>query len=117
MSYDEIMCPVDLSDPYLANYQQKVIIEHIKDFQDSLDANHEVGVFLANFGTQKPMIVTDIGFSNPMLITFYGFVDDVDSVLIQHISQINFLLTSVAKPDLSKPARRIGFTISTDAED
>lgn len=114
MSYDDIMCPVDLSDPYLAKYQQNVIIEHIKDYQNSLDEQHEVGVFLANFGSQKTMTVTSIGFSNPMLITFYGYVDNVESVLIQHISQINFLLTSVKKPAPNKPARRIGFTLNHD---
>lgn len=79
-----------------------------------MDPEHEVGVFLANYGCQKAMTVTNIGFANPMLVIFYGFVEGIDSVLIQHISQINFLLTSVKKPDPTKPPRRIGFTFSDD---
>lgn len=108
---------IDISDPYYAEYQRKLLIEYVKDFQDTLDSSHEVGIFLANYGCQKAMIVTDIGFANPMLVIFYGFVDGVDSVLIQHISQINFLLTSVEKPDPTKPPRRIGFTFSPDGDD
>lgn len=114
---DKFSTSIDLSDPYYAKYQKELLIEYIKEFQDTLDSAHEVGVFLANYGCQKAMTVTDIGFANPMLVVFYGFVDGVDSVLIQHISQINFLLTSVKKPDPSKPPRRIGFTFSPDEND
>lgn len=117
MFFTEDFKPSDLlNDSEHASHQQEVIINHIKEFQDTLDSEHEVGLFLTNFGIQKTMIVTDIGFANPVLIIFYGYVDGVDSELIQHISQINFLLTAVAKPDQSKPARRIGFIASNDED-
>ena len=58
----------------------------------------------------------NIGYQNPDILYFYGYVNGKTSQLIQHISQLNFLITSVEKEDKSKPPRRIGFSISTDSE-
>lgn len=60
------------------------------------------------------MNVTSIGYQNPDMLYFYGFINGKDAQLIQHINQLNFLITSVERTDKSKPARRIGFTISDD---
>lgn len=103
-------------DPNYAEYQMQLLVEYVEDFQDSLDSEHEVGIFLANYGNQKAMSVMNIGFANPMLVIFYGLIDGIDSVLIQHVSQINFLLTSVEKADPDKPPKRIGFTFSDDGD-
>lgn len=59
------------------------------------------------------MSVTDIGYQNPDILYFYGFVDGKEAQLIQHISQLNFLITSIEKEDKEKPARRIGFALPT----
>lgn len=93
-----------------ASWTYEKISENIKDFQDSLDNSHEVGVMLASFGETVLMTVTDIGFQNPNLLYFYGFVNGVDSQLIQHMSQLNFLLTSVPVPSDREP-NRIGFVV------
>ena len=91
--------------------------EQIKEFEDNLDSNHEVALRLASFGTSLTMYVTEIGFQNPDILYFYGNINGSDSQLIQHASQLNFLLTSVEREDKSKPARRIGFTpYSNDGE-
>lgn len=46
-------------------------------------------------------------------MVFKGYVNGRMSTLIQHVSQLNFLLTSVPKePD--KPKRKIGFSTSSD---
>lgn len=47
------------------------------------------------------------------MLYFYGFVDGQPAQLIQHMSQLNFLITSVEKVDKDKPARRIGFALPT----
>ena len=93
----------------MANRSYEVIIERIKDFEDSLDDEHEVALKLASFGQSITMSVTGIGYSNPSTLVFHGFVGEKNATLIQHMSQLNFLLLSVEKSDPSKPARRIGF--------
>ena len=85
------------------------IMAQIDAFQENLDDDKEVAVLLASFGSSLLMTVTGIGFQNPELVYFYGYVDGKPSQLIQHITQINFLLTSVDKEDPEKPPRRIGF--------
>jgi hypothetical protein len=99
----------DIRNYQLADYQYELIMESIKSFESKLDDNQELAVKLASFGQSILLTVTDIGYSNPTLIRFYGYVNGQESELIQHISQLNFLLTSVQKNDSSRPARRIGF--------
>ena len=98
----------------LADWKYEKIIEQIRDFEQNLDDEHEVAVRLASFGSSITMIVTDISYQNPDILYFYGFVNGKDAQLIQHTSQLNFLITSIEKEDKSKPARRIGFTSSHD---
>lgn len=83
------------------------------DFQKSLDNEHDVGVMLTNFGSTMLMQVTAIGYEKSVLMVFKGYVDGRESTLIQHVSQLNFLLTSIPKaPDV--PKRKIGFSVSPD---
>lgn len=103
---------IDIRDYNHADYQYELIMEAISEFQKNLDNEHEVALQLASFGQSIIMNVTDIGYANPSIIYFYGYVNGKDSTLIQHVSQLNFLLTSVAKADPNKPARRIGFEAS-----
>ena len=51
------------------------------------------------------------------MLYFYGFVNGKDAQLIQHVSQLNFLITSVEREDKTKPARRIGIQTSEASED
>lgn len=98
----------------LADYTYEVILERIKEFEDELDDEHEVALKLASFGQTILMSVTEIGYSNPSTLVFYGFVEGQQATLIQHISQLSFLLLSVKKADPEKPARRIGFALPTE---
>lgn len=97
-----------------ADWKYEKIIEQIHDFEEDLDDDHEIALKLASFGTSVTMIVTSIGYQNPDMLYFYGFVNGKDAQLIQHVSQLNFLITSVEREDKSKPARRIGFCHSDD---
>lgn len=92
-----------------ADYQYEVIIERIKEFEDSLDEEHEVALKLSSFGQSITLSVTDIGYSNPSILTFHGLVGDSCATLIQHVSQLSFLLLSVKKANPEAPPRRIGF--------
>ena len=102
-------------DHHLADWIYEKIIEEIHCFEQNLDNDHEIALKLASFGTSITMIVTAIGYQNPDILYFYGFVHGKDTQLIQHVSQLNFLITSIEREDKSKPARRIGFQISSDA--
>ena len=93
----------------LADYAYEVILERVKEFEKQLDDDHEAAIKLASFGQAVTMSVTGIGYSNPSTLVFYGFVGDQPATLIQHMSQLNFLLLAVKKADPQKPPRRIGF--------
>ena len=89
--------------------QFEIVKKYIMEYQQSLDCEHDVALLLTNFGQTMLMEVTQIGYEESVLMVFRGFVNSRMSTLIQHISQLNFLITSVPKaPDL--PKREIGFT-------
>lgn len=107
---------------YIRNYDMAVwkyekIMEQIHDFEETLDTEHEIALYLASFGSSITMIVTDISYQNPDLLYFHGFVNGKNAQLIQHMNQLNFLLTSVEREDKSKPARRIGFVTPDNVDD
>lgn len=106
--------PLDIPRDYnMADWKFEKLIEQIKTFEDQLDDNHEIALKLASFGSSVVMYVMTIGYQNPDMLYFYGFVEDQPAQLIQHMSQLNFLITSVEKADKDKPARRIGFALPT----
>ncbi|PPQ49077.1 hypothetical protein C5G87_06785 [Paenibacillus peoriae] len=100
---------IDFRNPKLADYQYDILKKTIAEFESDLNDEQEVALQLASFGQSVVMQVTDIGYSNPSLIHFYGYVNGARAELIQHLSQLSFLLTVVPKSDPEKPARRIGF--------
>ena len=90
--------------------QFEILKKYIQDFENSLDSEHEVGLLLTNFGKSVLMQVTEISYEEPVLLIFKGFVNNQPSTLIQHVSQLNFLLTSVPKAD-DRPKNQIGFAV------
>ena len=106
-----------LEDPYLAGWKYKKIMEQIEEFEKELDDQHEIALQLTSFGTSKLMAVREISYQNPDMLYFVGKVDGQPAQLIQHISQLNFLIIAVEKPDLSAPARRIAIGFRDSSED
>ena len=114
-SYAEILSRPSSHELIYAHTQFQIIKKHIQNFQKFLDAEHDVGLLLTSFGQSVLMEVTEIGYEDPVLMVFRGYVNGCMSTLIQHINQLNFLLTSVPKePD--KPKREIGFTANWAAQ-
>ena len=110
LNFDGLQFPViDTREHGDADYACEVIIDQIEAFEAALDSDHEVAVQLASFGQTVTLGVTDITCSNPSILVFRGYVGDEHATLIQHVSQLNFLLLAVKKPVPEKPARRIGF--------
>lgn len=93
--------------------QVEIIKDYVLKYQEALDPDKDVALLLTHFGNSILMEVTHIGYEESVLVIFRGFVNGKESVLIQHVSQLNFLLTSVDKsPDV--PKRTIGFTLPED---
>ena len=113
---DTFIPSIDIRDYNLADWKYEKIIEQIRNFEENLDSEHEIALQLSSFGSSVTMIVTEISYQNPDMLYFYGFVNGKKSQLIQHMNQLNFLMTSIEREDKTKPARRIGFN-PTDVSD
>lgn len=107
-SMDELLSrPTPQSMTY-SDTQYEIIKQYILRFQASLDNEHDVGLMLTNFGQSVLMEVTSIDYEESVLMVFHGLVNGQPATLIQHVSQLNFLLTTVPKP-VAQPHRQIGF--------
>lgn len=89
--------------------QFEIIQKYIEEFEASLDNEHEVGLLLTNFGQSVLMEVTEIGYEKSVLMVFKGKVNEQPATLIQHINQLNFMLTTLPRKEPDKPKRKIGF--------
>lgn len=105
-----------IGDYKLADFQYECLMEYISEFENNLDDTQEVALKLACFGQTIILNVTYIGYHNPSLIQFCGYSDGKYCELIQHVSQLNFLLMAVPKSEPEKPARRIGFKSTNDVD-
>jgi hypothetical protein len=94
-----------------ANIMHDRLMIQIVDFEKGLSSDEELGGYLASFGRELLVRISDIGFHNPYFIVFYG--QELNSgmrvQLVQHVSQINVLFTAVPKQAEHKEPRRIGF--------
>jgi hypothetical protein len=87
------------------------LIEAANEFQSSLDEDREAGAMLASFGQTVTVYITGIGYKGGKLIKFIGYLADEGTPveLLQHVSQINFLLVSLPRQNPEEPKRPIGF--------
>jgi len=89
----------------------KRLYSEIIEYQNRLDASSDVGMQYVSFDSKITIAVESIGSIGPNIIFFEGYIVGEagnKSRLIQHVSQLNFLLCAVSKePDL--PRRKIGF--------
>jgi len=100
----------NLSDHNLAAQLSRQLLDYVYDFDSALDQEHEVAMKLVNFGQAITVRVNAIGYSNPSLISFFGTLEDESPVhLVQHVSQINFLMVAAKRKDQQTPKRPIGF--------
>jgi hypothetical protein len=88
----------------------KKLYDQIVEFDSRLDNDKQVAVRLVSFGQTVSFVVTGLGYSNPSLIRFFGTMPEGSQVeLIQHVSQISFLLTVTPRENPEQPKRKIGF--------
>jgi hypothetical protein len=110
-SHEATLTVADLAKRNLASEFYARLLARIVEFDSTLDNEHEVGVRLVSFGQTVVLRVEALGYHDPSLIMFFGHSEDGSPIeLIQHVSQISFLLTSLKRPDPSKPKVPFGFT-------
>ena len=94
--------------PNMAEYAVKAIYEEIADFEACLDAEHEVGMPIVGGPAGLCVHVREVYRFGTDKLVFVGISSDGNPVrLIQHLSQLNFLM--LAAPKLGDQAVRIGF--------
>lgn len=86
------------------------LYEAITAFQNSLPDSSDVAVALANFGVSTTIMINSIGYIGSNLIVFRRADNSGNPLeLIQHVNQLDFLLTVVSKPVPEVLKRQIGF--------
>ncbi|MEE3718219.1 DUF6173 family protein [Tumidithrix elongata RA019] len=98
----------------LASEFAKQLYERIIKFDQELDAENEVGMRLVSFGQTITFHVSDVGYYNPSMILFLGNTEGNRVELVQHVSQISFLLMALPKSNPESPKRTIGFIQPSD---
>ena len=96
-----------------AQWAYERIILYIRNFEEQLDSEHEVGMGLTG-GNTGVIKIEGLGFYDPDIITFYGTNSaGARTQLIQHVSQLNVsLVASPKQPDKPEPTR-IGFQLAS----
>lgn len=108
--YSNVIANIDIPTQHMfSDTQFEIIKKYIQEFEKTLDKEHTVGVMLTNFGQSILMQVEEITYEKSVVLVFKGLVNGQKSTLIQHINQLNFLLTSVLiEKEVEK--RPIGFS-------
>jgi len=97
-----------LTPPNLAEFAVKAIYEEIADFEAKLDSGHEVGMPIVGGLSGLCVHVREVYRFGTDKLVFVGIDNDQRPVrLIQHLSQLNFLM--LAAPKIGPAAVRIGF--------
>ena len=93
-------------------------MDFIKEFEATLNDDQEVGLQVFPHSSAADYYVREIECWSPYIIAFNCYTQDgCRATLIQHHSQLNFLLTVLPKHDPELPAKRIGFRIDSDEDD
>lgn len=96
-----------------AEWMYDRLILYIRNFEQQLDATHEIAMGFAG-GEAGVLRIEGLGFFNPDVVTFYGRDEQgAKTQLIQHVTQVSVILRAVRKIEPNEPARRIGFRLAT----
>ena len=100
-----------------AQWAYERLILYIKNFEESLDNEHEVAMGFTG-GDAGVLRIEGMGYFDPDIVTFYG-ADATGSKtqLIQHVSQLSVMLRALPKSVERTEPRRIGFRLAQDLEE
>lgn len=108
---DEVtQTPLEQKSP--AEWAYERLILYIQNFEEQLDAEHEVAMGFAG-GEAGVIRIEGMGFFDPDIVTFYGTDGDgVKTQLIQHVSQLSVVLRALPKEVEAEEPKRIGFRLA-----
>jgi hypothetical protein len=107
----------DLAKANMANEFYARLVYAIQAFDKSLDQDEEVGMRLVTFGQAITFHVESLGYHDPSIIYFHGTTDNGDRVsLVQHVSQISFLLIAMKRKNPDEPKKPFGFDAGRKGE-
>ena len=95
----------------MASSKYLVLKQEIEAFQANLSDDVDVVLALTSFGNDALMQVVKIGFRDPDILYFWGYINGNQAELIQHVSQLNFILMTAQKANPDDAPRRIGFNV------
>ena len=99
-----------------AQWAYERIIMYIKKFEETLDNDHEVGMGFAG-GDTGVIKIEGLGFFDPDIVTYYGTNGaGAKTQLIQHVSQLNVMLTASPKHVDQDEPQRIGFQLAKELD-
>ncbi len=99
-----------------AQWAYERLIMYIKNFEEQLDNDHEVGMGFVG-GDAGVIRIEGLGFYEPDLITFYGSdMTGAKTQLVQHVSQLNVMLRAAPKHIDQAEPNRIGFRLASALE-
>ena len=100
-----------------AQWAYERIIMYLKNFEESLDNEHEVAMGFAG-GDAGVMRIEGMGYFDPDIVTFYGSdPTGAKTQLVQHVTQLNVMLRALPKSVERDEPTRIGFRLIKDLED
>lgn len=106
--------PQDEKSPAEWAYERLVI--YIQNFEEQLDAEHEIAVGFVG-GDAGVLRIEGLGFFDPDIVTFYGSDGDgTKTQLIQHVTQLSVMLRAIPRKNTQIEANRIGFRLVADLE-
>ena len=94
------------------------IVDHIarelQRLEQELDDAQEIGVLLVSFSQGLRIHVREVTAREPNLIVFTGLTENGEPVtLVQHVSQLSFLVMKLPRLNPDEPRRPIGFFAET----
>lgn len=111
---DRLKQPVANKSP--AQWAYERLITYIQNFEQQLDAEHEVAMGFVG-GDAGVLRIEGLGYYDPDIVTFYGSdASGLRTQLVQHVSQLSVLLRALPKPRSDAPATRIGFRLAAELE-
>lgn len=100
-----------------AEWAYQRLILYIKNFEKTLDDEHEIAMGFTDTGAGI-LRIEGLGYFDPDIVTFYGTDQTAARVqLVQHVSQLNVLLRAMPKAKPSEKPRRIGFELAKSLDE
>ena len=107
--------PADKKSPAEWAYQRLIL--YIKNFEKTLDNEHEIAMGFTDTGAGV-LRIQGLGYFDPDVVTFFGTDQTGARVqLVQHVTQLNVLLRAMPKADSTAAPRRIGFELARALEE